>query len=226
MDSSLPDGVLIAAALAGDESAFALLVARYQGPLHKAAVSRLGRRELAEEVVQEAFLCAHRWLATYDSRFSFRTWLWTILLNQCSRQGKREARHSAPWAVSTTAAESIEEPCRRQRQPLDQLLAQEANQHVQQLLARLPESQADALRLRYFGGLTFPEIAAAMGCSEPGAKNRVKTGLLKLAEWLQPDNQARTNTVPENGMGGRVTDSPGVGLLPAISMEDRTERSE
>src|SRR6476659_5800777 len=99
MDSSSPDGMLIDAALAGDERAFALLVARYQAPLHKAAISRLGRRELAEEAVQEAFLCAHRWLATYDSQYSFRTWLWTILLNQCSRQAKREARHSVPWAV-------------------------------------------------------------------------------------------------------------------------------
>src|SRR5436190_18812808 len=93
MDSSSPDGMLIAAALEGEEHAFALLVARYQGPLHKAAMSRLGRRELAEEAVQEAFLCAHRWLATYDSQFSFRTWLWTILLNQCSRKAKSESRH-------------------------------------------------------------------------------------------------------------------------------------
>jgi len=51
-------------------------------------------REVVEEAVQETFLCAHRWLATYDSRYSFRTWLWTILLNQCSRQAKREARQS------------------------------------------------------------------------------------------------------------------------------------
>src|SRR5215475_12846375 len=101
MDSSSPDGVLIAAALEGEEQAFALVVNRYQGPLLKAAVSRLGRRELAEEAVQEAFLCAHRWLATYDSRYSFRTWLWTVLLNQCSRQAKREAKHTVGWALPT-----------------------------------------------------------------------------------------------------------------------------
>jgi DNA-directed RNA polymerase specialized sigma24 family protein len=40
------------------------------------------------------------------------------------------------------------------------------------------------LRLRFFGGLTFPEIAAAMRCSEPGAKHRVKIGLMRLSEWL------------------------------------------
>ena len=67
-DANSPDGSLIAAALVGEEEAFALLVRRYQGALVKAAVSRLGKRELAEEAVQEAFLCAHRWLASYDSR--------------------------------------------------------------------------------------------------------------------------------------------------------------
>lgn len=193
MDSSSPDGVLIAAALDGDEQAFALLVERYQAALLKAAISRLFRRELAEEAVQEAFLCAHRWLATYDSQFSFRTWLWTILLNQCSRKAKSESRQHVAWAgpiidrgtaVPTTADLSNHEPSRTQPQPLDELLASETNEQLHELLSRLPEAQADALRLRFFGGLTFPEIAAAMGISEPGAKHRVKSGLLKLAEWL------------------------------------------
>src|SRR6267142_402701 len=167
---------------------------RYQEPLLRAAVSRLGRRELAEEAVQETFLCAHRWLATYDSRYSFRTWLWTILLNQCSRQGKREARHGPTAGQSIPAARSSRdaEPC-----PLDQLLARESCERIHDLLARLPEAQADALRLRFFGGLTFPEIAAAMDCSEAGAKHRVKSGLLKLADWLQrSDSNQPTRNCP------------------------------
>jgi RNA polymerase sigma-70 factor, ECF subfamily len=180
--------MLIAATLASEEQAFALLVARYQAALLRAAMSRLTQRELAEEAVQETFLCAHRWLATYDSRFSFRTWLWTILLNQCTRQAKREAKHSVGWALPTMSLPT--RPFSKSpKPPLDQLLARETSEHVQELLGRLPEAQADALRLRFFGELTFPEIAAAMGCSEAGAKHRVKTGLLKLAAWLVNDRE-------------------------------------
>lgn len=181
LDAQSPDGLLVAAALAGEESAFALLARRYQGPLLRAAISRLGRRPWAEEAVQEALLCAHRWLATYDSRFSFRTWLWTILLNQCSRVAKREAKH-----LSQSPADALphERPDPRPS-PLELLLAREASEQLDEMLARLPEAQADALRLRFFGGLTFPEIAAAMRCSEPGAKLRVKTGLMKLTDWLK-----------------------------------------
>jgi RNA polymerase sigma-70 factor (ECF subfamily) len=179
-DSQSPDGLLIAAALAGEPEAFAHLVGRYQGPLLKAAISRLGRRTWAEEAVQETFLCAHRWLATYDSRFSFRTWLWTILLNQCSRVAKREAKHIPQTAADSLPSERVDP----QPSPLELLLAREASDQLYCLLARLPQVQADALRLRFFGGLTFAEIAAAIQCSEPGAKNRVKTGLMTLSKWL------------------------------------------
>jgi RNA polymerase sigma-70 factor (ECF subfamily) len=183
-DAQSPDGLLVAAALAGQREPFAHLVRRYQGALLKAAISRLGRRELAEEAVQETFLCAHRWLHTYDSRYSFRTWLWTILLNQCARQAKREAKHGRESGVGSRGSDDVNAKGAAPLSPLDCLLKRENAELVQQLLARLPEVQADALRLRFFGGLTFPEIAAAMQCSEAGAKHRVKSGLLKLSYWL------------------------------------------
>ena len=169
------------------------LVRRYELPLLKAAISRLGRRTWAEEAVQETFLCAHRWLATYDSRFSFRTWLWTILLNQCSRVAKREAKHVPQVAADSQPGDRItalpHERIDPAPSPLELLLAREASEQLYALLARLPQVQADALRLRFFGGLTFAEIAAAMQCSEPGAKNRVKGGLLTLSKWLEAGKQ-------------------------------------
>lgn len=180
-----PDGLLIAAALAGEREAFVHLVRRYELPLLRAAISRLGRRTWAEEAVQETFLCAHRWLATYDSRFSFRTWLWTILLNQCSRMAKREAKHIAKTEADALPHERIDP----RPSPLELLVAREAAEQMYALLARLPQVQADALRLRFFGGLTFAEIAAAMQCSEPGAKNRVKSGLVTLSKWLTAGQQ-------------------------------------
>jgi RNA polymerase sigma-70 factor, ECF subfamily len=189
-DRDSPDGLLIAAALTGEEQAFALLMRRYEAALFRVALSRLAQREIAEETVQETFLCAHRWLATYDSRFSFRTWLWTILLNQCSRQAKREARHTpappdrANFGYLPTTQAAAQHPS-----PLNHLLARENSEQIHALLARLPQAQADALRLRFFAGLTFPEIAATMQCSEPGAKHRVKTGLLKLGQWLQCERE-------------------------------------
>jgi RNA polymerase sigma-70 factor (ECF subfamily) len=205
------DGMLIEDVRSGRTQQFGLLVDRYQGALLRTAESRLGRRDWAEEAVQETFLCAFKWLSSYDSRYSFRTWLWTILLNQCRRLYKRRARQpdEVPWDAPEAVAEanqggSVLAACESDM-PLVRLMAKERRQHVQRLLQHLPEVQADALRLRFFGGLKFQEIADAMGCSLSTAKNRVRWGLTRLSEMMQTPagDTAATEASEREGRGSR-----------------------
>lgn len=181
---------MVAAVLAGDRDRFAELVGRYHGPLLRLATSRLGRREWAEDVVQEAFLNAFKSLHTYNSQYSFRTWLWTILLNQCHRHYKKQGAAGVvrPWgdqsASEVAGGQRSAHQLRSAESPADHLLARERNAQLNDLLNQLPESQADALRLRFFGGLKFREIAQAMDCSLSTAKNRVRWGLTKMADHL------------------------------------------
>jgi RNA polymerase sigma-70 factor (ECF subfamily) len=187
LDSNIPDGALVSAALDGQREAFDQIVLRYQRPLAHVARSRLGRTDLAEDVVQETFLCAFRWLRTYDSRYGFRTWLWTILINQCARAAQRAGRSQERLAAAVRS-HPTEPPhlwVSAEATPLEGLLARESADRVQQLLQRLPANQADALRLRFFGGLKFHEIAAALGCSLTTAKTWVRQGLLTLSQWLR-----------------------------------------
>ncbi len=188
------DGELVAATMAGDSKAFEVIAKRYQGALWRAAFSRIGSREGAEEVLQETFLCAFRYLASYDSLYSFRTWLWSILLNQCRRYVRHLRRTPlvSTWTdhVQELTYSSASEPLSEESSPPAQLDAAEKRELLERQLARLPEAQADALRLRFFGGLKFEEIAIAMGCSLGTAKNRVKWGLLKVAGQLSLDHAA------------------------------------
>ncbi len=183
------DGSLVAAVLAGQRDQFAVLVARYQPALLRVARSRLGRDQWAEDVVQETLLCAFRWLQSYDSRFSFRTWLWTILLNQCRRHLKKRSRQLLvrPWSDHGAGPGDFAAQLSSHESPCDQMLADERAQLLDALLLKLPEAQADALRLRFFGGLKFREIADAMNCSLSTAKNRVRWGLAKMADHLARD---------------------------------------
>ncbi len=199
--SEQPDGLVVAAVLAGDRDQFAELVERYHGALLRAAYSRLGRREWAEDVVQEALLNAFKSLHTYDSQYSFRTWLWTILLNQCHRHYKKHLRSPSvrSWSEQTTtetiAARQTAGQLRSTDSPSDQLMATETSDRLNALLDQLPEKQADALRLRFFGGLKFREIAVAMNVSLSTAKNRVRWGLTQMAEQLGPnENSSRRST--------------------------------
>ena len=177
------DGRLIAAVLAGERDRFAVIVGRYQSALLRAALSRLGRPEWAEDAVQETFLCAYKFLASYDSAFSFRTWLWTILLNQCRRHYQRlnrSARHTQDGRNDLPA----DEMASHEPGPAERTLAKEQSERLDSILSRLPQSQADALRLRFFGGLKYQEIASVMTCSLSSAKNRVRWGLEKMAKML------------------------------------------
>lgn len=190
--SPLPDGTLIATVLDGDTNAFEQLVERYERPLLRVARSRMGRLDWAEDVVQETFMCAFKSLHTYNSAYSFRTWLWTILLNQCRRQLKRFSRGVFVGAWEQEISEeqrraTLAEELKSEDSPSQRLAAKERTEMLDRLLTRLPEAQADALRLRFFGGLKFHEIADAMGCSLSTAKNRVRWGLTKMAEFLGPE---------------------------------------
>jgi RNA polymerase sigma-70 factor, ECF subfamily len=185
------DGSIVEAVLSGEKDRFGLIVERYQAALWRAARSRLGRADWADDAVQEAFLCAFKSLASYNSAYSFRTWLWTILLNQCRRMYQKQARvpQVRPWSDQPPEAPSAGQLALTlesgDASPPGRLLAKERTEQLEMLLARLPEVQADALRLRFFGELSFIEIADAMACSLSSAKNRVRCGLIQLSRLIE-----------------------------------------
>ena len=185
---------LMRRATRGDQAAFGALVERYQGALTRVALSRLQDSDAADDVVQETFFAAFKSKHTYDEQYAFRTWLWTILLNQCRRHAGKLARgpryHSLDRAADDdeSAAEQSDQLTAATTDPqppaLSLLLARERREQLDALLAQLSDAQADALRLRFFGGLQFQEIAACMECSLCTAKNRVRCGLLRLSELI------------------------------------------
>lgn len=193
--TQLSDCELMRQVQAGRTDRFAELATRYHDALLRFSWSRCGRREWAEEIVQETFLAAIKSCHTFDVSANFRTWLWTILLNESRRHFRRHARRrevAAAAIAESPFADPLPPDQRASREPAPpvQLLAQEQSQRVDALLARLPDVEADALRLRFFAGLKFREIADAMQCALPTAKNRVRRGLVQLGEWItteQPD---------------------------------------
>jgi RNA polymerase sigma-70 factor (ECF subfamily) len=183
----LDDVQIMCRVQSGQAELFDVLVHRYRGPLLNVAWSKLGDAAWAEDVVQETFLAAFAARATYNPRFAFRTWVWTILLNLCRRQWQRRQTRPGEQSLGTPAsAEPLGycEPITHET-ALGHLLHVERREAVHKLLTQLPDVQADALRLRFFGGLQFSEIAQAMDSSVSAAKQRVKNGLVALAEYLR-----------------------------------------
>lgn len=184
---------------AGETDCFADLIHRYRPALLRVAQSHLGRIDRAEDAVQDAFLAAYRARQTYDERFGFRTWLWTILLNQCRRHARRWSRwpRVGSWTDEDERGplENAVESAANQA-PVERLLAAERSDQLDRLLSQLRRTQAEALRLRFFGGLQFQEIADAMQCSLGTAKNRVKAGLLRMTEMLVAPSEQTSASDP------------------------------
>lgn len=175
-----PDGADMREVQAGRLDRFSRLVARHQSGLYRYAQSILGSSSTAEDAVQETFLSAFKNRATYDPNRPFRGWLWTIHVNNC----RRIARQNAGPLVAAGVQQFEALPCREM--PADHGLQQAEEQRLlQETMALLPEEQADAIRMRFFGNLSFEEIGEAMDCSAATAKSRVRYGLAKMAKHLK-----------------------------------------
>lgn len=168
---------------AGDLGLFAHLVPRYQAKLIRFALSKLGNVQDAEDLVQEAFLAAYHARETYSPDFAFSTWIWTITLNLAKRHSRRRLRETETTLIQLKEGHHPASSTT----PLEALITTEQNDRLDEWLADIPELQSDAIRLKFFGKLTYADIADAMDCSESGAKRRVKVGLQKLIQLAQSE---------------------------------------
>lgn len=177
------DATIMKRVCAGEFLLFDELVLRYRDRLMRFALSKYGNLSAAEDLVQEAFLSAFTARESFNPSFAFSTWLWTIFLNLCRRHYRREQRQPREMVCSSLGSvghEVVPEPTSSET-PLQIALKTEQFERLALYLSELPEVQADALRLRFFGGMKFSEIALTMDCSLSAAKIRVKNGLLQLA---------------------------------------------
>ena len=76
----------------GDETAFVAALRRYHGPLMRLAMAYVRDREIAEDVVQEAWLTAIRTLDRFEGRSSLKTWMSGIVINVARARRRKESR--------------------------------------------------------------------------------------------------------------------------------------
>jgi RNA polymerase sigma-70 factor (ECF subfamily) len=149
------------------------LYRRYSGELFGFAMSALGDRELAEEVVQDVFAQLWRHAERYDGRrASVRTWLYAIARNRIVDAHRRAAARPKR-AEDRTADEASAE--------LDASLDQAVLRwQVSAALARLSPAHRDVIRLAHYGGLTMREIAERTGVPLGTVKSRTSYALRHL----------------------------------------------
>jgi len=147
------------------------LVEAVQDELVHFAFCRLRSLEDAEDTVQEVLVRAYLEREKRRAVTGVRPYLFRMVANRCSdvlRQRQRAQRRRDPSAPADLAARIGPES------PVDRL------EEIERLLMRLPERQAEAIRLRVFGCLPFAAIAEAVGVSLPTIKSRFCYGVERL----------------------------------------------
>lgn len=186
---------LVLQAQAGEGEAFGELVRRYQRPVYRLAYRLLMHHADAEDVVQETFLRAYRYLQSFDPRRSFRRWLYAIAVRECHRLQQREGRLSV-----VELDESLPDPAWGSSP--DRVYAhRELGAEIQRALLKLSWHQRTALILSAVEGLPSAEVAEVLGCSAPTARIhlfRARKNLRRaLHGYLEGPDLARTPNEPD-----------------------------
>ncbi|MDY7079008.1 MAG: RNA polymerase sigma factor [Chloroflexota bacterium] len=176
---------LIERALAGDESAAEKLHQIHYPSVLRLALLLLQNLQDAEDATQDAFIYAFENLDRFDpERAVFATWLKIIVTSRCRDVQRRRRR--IKWLSLQALVEAGREPEDKSpdHQPGVVLELVGAQQVVWEALKQVPRKSRQALILRYFGGLSYPEMAQALGCAVSTAKSRVVYGHQALARLL------------------------------------------
>lgn len=182
------DRALVERVQQGDKRAFDLLVRKYQHKLI-GLISRYVRSHAeCEDIAQEAFIRAWRAIGSFRGDSAFYTWLYKIAVNTAKNHLVAMGRRPPSGDVDADEAEFMAGGERMQdgATPEHELMRQEIEQSVFSTVQALPEELRTAITLREVDGLSYDEIAEAMGCPIGTVRSRIFRAREAIDEKLRP----------------------------------------
>lgn len=172
---------LVERAKRGDAQAFRQIFERYNRRAYALALSVVHDRDAAYDVVQEAFLRAHRALDSFEGSASVYTWLYRIVMNVgidlLRKRGRArtvdydDAVAHLEESSSADVAALIPEMLRGN--PAKEIARREIREKIDEALAELSPNHRAALVLREIDGMSYEEMATVMKCSKGTVMSRL-----------------------------------------------------
>lgn len=182
MSTGLSDNEIISQVLNGNQAAYAELVNRYQNYVFTLTLRMVKGREDAEEVAQDVFIKAYRYLADFRGASKFSTWLYTIVNNTCITwlRKKKLDVHSLDNEQVFARADNIDSGARAD------LVEQKSRQAmVNEAIALLNRDDAEIITLFYKAEQSLEETAQVLGIEVNAAKVRLHRARGRLKEKME-----------------------------------------
>lgn len=165
--------VLIQRCQAGDLLAFEALFYQYRDDVFRFAYLVVRDANLAQDVVQEAFLKVYRCIGMFQFRAGFKSWLYRIAVNEAvSILRRRRLKEELAPAPDRAARNRKGQPS-GEWQPEEAILENEERRILRWAVGRLDPVHRSVVVLKYFHEFSDPEIAAVLGCPAGTVKSRL-----------------------------------------------------
>lgn len=189
---TLTDSLLISRYQKGDENALSILISRHQKELFSFVFYKLMDEELANDVFQDTFMKIIVSLkeGRYNDDGKFILWAKRIAHNLIIDHYRLKSKHIK---VSETTYEneefSIFDLLKETEENIEErLITNQIYDDLMKMLVFLPENQQEVIKLRFFDGLSFKEIADQTNTSINTTLGRVRYALINMRKIME-ENQ-------------------------------------
>ncbi len=190
MQDRAPEMELIREAQAGSRAAFDALVRQYEHQVLRLALHLTGSEHDAEDIYQEAFLKAYRYIGNFRFECSFYTWIYRIVTNLCLDQLRRKKTRREDHAVVTDrSGDEIDRLAavsddRSFSNPARELDRKVLGEKIQAALVKLTPRERMVFELKHYQGLRLRTIGEMLSTTEETAKNTLFRATKKLRTQL------------------------------------------
>ena len=172
-------------AKAGDVAAFSELIESHQIRLYRFLLKICGKPELAEDIVQDAFVRVLRNIDRFDERYRFSTWLFTIgrrlLINSLQ---KNRPRSESDWIASCEGA-----PLREADDVSDKESRLATGEMLDDALDVLTPQQREVVVLYHHKDHSVHEISALLGIPPGTVKSHLHRARRRMRDWISSNQQ-------------------------------------
>jgi RNA polymerase sigma-70 factor (ECF subfamily) len=184
---SQAEAALVERLKAGDESAYELLLERFQQPVYSLVYRLIDDPDDACDVTQEVFLKVFRNIGNFRAECTLKTWVYRIAVNEAHNRRRWFGRHRKP-EVGLEADDSgrgwLDTLSDQTRSPFDLVLNEERRVAIEKALLELNPVFRSAVVLRDLEDLSYEEIADVLDVSLGTVKSRILRGRESLRRIL------------------------------------------